>query len=480
MKKIILIFPKLGSYFVGRPPLSVLCLTSYLKRAGIPVVVFDFNNEPNWKKKILNEAKNALCVGISAMISNQITSGLEITNLLKEKFPNLPIVWGGSHSSSAPGQVLAEKNIDIVVRGEGEETLLELVKAMNNNKPLDNILGISFKKDGRIVHNPTRPFLVMDELPNPAWNLIDIDNYYFSNLSSKNIALQTSRGCPHRCAFCIQPKLSKQSWRCMSAERVIDMIKPLVEEQGIDGIVFWDDNFFVNFDRVKKFCQLLIENNLNIKWEADCRVEYLCRMDDSFLKLLKSAGLDALFVGAESGSQKTLNSIKKDITTEQIIKSAEITAKYKFKVWYAFLIGFPGESRENVLETIKMMKKVNKINPLASTAIKVFSPFPGSYLYEEAKKAGFVLPKDLAGWGCYVTDDVKTPWIVHEFSPYFSMCARFAVQYNRFSGLSKNFVVKFFVRILHYIEKFRWDYNFYYFPIELVLVKKIAKKLGFY
>jgi len=461
--------------------LGVLYLAAYLERAGIPVSVWDIDHEPNWRKRILDEARTSLCVGISAMTGHQITNGLQITNIIKKKFPNLPIIWGAGHVSTSPEQALAEKNIDIVVRGEGEETLLELVKALADNKDLDNILGISFKKNGKIIHNPDRPFLDMNDLPNPAWHFINIDNYYFSGLSSKNVALQSSRGCPHRCEFCMSSKLNKRCWRAMSAPKTADMVEHLNKEYGVNGIVFWDDNFFVDFNRVREFCKLLIGRNLNIKWEADCRIDYLCRMDDDLLQLLKSSGLSAIFSGAESGLQETLNTIKKDITVEQILEGARITAKYGFKLWLAFVIGFPHETKEDAMETIRIMKRAREINPNANPAIKNFFPFPGSALYEEAKKANFKIPDSLAGWGDYRSDDIKTPWTTHEFAPYFPMCLRLALDYDtRFSGLFKNSVVKFFAGMIHNIEKFRWDHEFYHFPIELVLVKKIAKKLGFY
>lgn len=480
MKKVILIYPKLGAYFTGRPPLSVLSVAAYLERANILVSVFDINQRPGWRQQLIKEADSSLCVGISAITGNQIKNGLEISRLIKKNFPQLPIIWGGVHPSLMPGETLKERNIDMVVRGEGEETLLDLVKALQGGQKLDDVLGLSFRKNGQIIHNPDRQFLDMNKLPNPAWHFVNIDNYYFSNLSSKNVALQTSRGCPHHCQFCYNSNFNKSTWRYMSAERILEMIVPLKEKYQIDGIVFWDDNFFVDFKRVKDFCELLIKNNLNIKWEADCRVDYLCRMDDDFLQLLKSSGLSALFLGAESGSQTTLETIQKGITVEQIVRSAEITAKFGFNVWYSFMLGFPEETKADVLSTIRLIKKIRKINPQANTAMKVFCPFPGTPLYQKAKRAGFILPDSLAECGNYHVEDIKTPWTKHKFSPYFPICTRFATEYNRFSGLFKNPFFKFLAKIFHLIEKFRWEHEFWSFPIELIIAKKIAKKLGLY
>lgn len=479
MKKVILIYPKMGASFVGRPPLSILSLAAYLEKMSVPVSVFDMNQVNDWRSVLLNEADEALFVGISAITGNQIKNGLEITRFIKINFRELPVVWGGVHPSLVPEQTLADKDINIVVRGEGEETLSDLAKAFRDGGNLDNIPGISFKKNGKIIHNPKRAFLEMEKLPNPAWHSVDINRYYFSNLSSKNVALQTSRGCPHSCQFCYNLKFNDRKWRAMSAERILQMIIPLKEEYNVDGVVFWDDNFFVDFSRVEDFCKMLIKNNVNIKWEADCRIDYLCRMDKEFLNLLKASGLSALFLGAESGSQKVLDNIKKGITLEQTIKSAEITAHFNFNVWYAFMIGFPDEDKNDILSTVRTINRVRKINPRANAAIKVFSPLPGTPLFEKAKQVGFCPPNNLAEWGNYMVDDVNTPWVNHKFFSYFSTCARFANEYNRFSGIFRNPITKFLARTLHFIEKFRWDYEFYFFPIELMIVKKIIRKLGY-
>ncbi len=476
-RKIILVYPKLGTLVVRRPPLSILCLASYLEKAGFSPVVIDADFDSNWKELILSEGKDAICLGISALTGHQIYNGLEVTNFVKKNFPDLPLIWGGVHSSLFPKQTLEEKNIDIVVRGEGKETLLELVRALKEEKPLDSISGISFKKNGQVVNNPERPFLAVDGLPDPAWNLVNLKNYQSSGLSGKNTALQVSRGCCHQCTFCYNMEFNKRNWRAMSPEKVLEMVKRVKEKYGVDGIIFWDDNFFVNFDRVKKICQLFIENNLDIKWEADCRIDYLARMDDDFLKLLKSAGLSALFLGAESGSQRVLDKIRKDITVEQIIESARIIKKYDFKGWYSFMLGFPGEKPEDVSETIKVMKELKRITPEANTSIKIFTPYPGTPIFKTSQEYGFIPPDSLVSWADYNIEEVNTPWPKHKFSPHFSLCSRFATEYNRFSGFFKNPFLKIAGYLMHKIEKFRWDHEFWSFPIELIIIKKFIRKI---
>lgn len=476
-KKVILVYPKLGALVVRRPPLSVLCLAAFLEKAGFQILVVDIDFEPDWREKILSQREEALCVGISVITGYQIYNALEITDFVKKNLPELPIIWGGVHPSLFPRQTLKEKNINIIVRGEGEATLLDLAAALRDRKPLDDILGISFKKNNLIIDNPDRPLLDAEGLPDPAWHLVNLDNYYSSGLSKKNIALQTSRGCPHCCTFCYNIEFNRGRWRKMSPQKVLAMVKRVKEGYGIDGIIFWDDNFFVDFDRVRKICQLFIDNNLNIKWEADCRIDYLVRMDDKFLKLLKSAGLSALFLGAESGSQKILDTIKKGITVDQILKSAKLIKGYNFRGWYSFMLGFPGETPEDVSETIKIIKKIKNIAPEVNAAIKIFTPYPGTAIFEQSKSYGFIPPSNLIGWADYNVEEVNTPWPKHKFSPHFSLCSRFAIEYDRLAGFFKNPLLRTAGYLMHRLEKFRWDHEFWSFPLELVILKKIIRKL---
>lgn len=477
-KKIILVYPKLGASIMRRAPLSVLCLAAYLEQADYLPVIIDIDVEQNWQEIILRQAADVVCVGISSLTGYQIRSGLEVTNFIKTSFPNLPVVWGGVHPSLLPAQTLEEKNIDVIVRGEGEATFLELVDCFRDGKPIDNVLGISFKKNGQIVSNLDRPFLNVDNLPDPAWHLVDLKKYTSTDYVSNNtIPLQSTRGCPHRCTYCYNIEFNKKSWRAMSPERVFQLVNNLVKKYNIDGVAFCDDNFFVDFERVKKICQLFIDNNLNIKWEADCRIDYLFRMDDEFFKLLKAAGLQALFLGAESGSPRMLDFVKKDITVEQILASAELTKKYDLAGWYAFILGLPSEKPEDVSATIKVMKELKRINPKAYTSIKIFSPFAGSPLFHISREYGFTPPNSLEKWSDYTVENDNTPWLKHRFAPYFSTCTYFATEYDRLKNFIPGRILKMFGYILHLIEKFRWDHEFWNFPVELIVTKKIMKKL---
>lgn len=477
-RKVILVYPKLGTTIMRRAPLSVLCLGAYLEQAGFIPIIIDIDVAPDWQNLILSHAAEAVCVGISSLTGYQIHSGLEVTNFVKENFPKLPVIWGGVHPTLLPVQTLEEKNIDVVVRGEGEATLLELVNCLKDNKPIDNILGISFKKNGQIINNFDRQFLDINTLPDPAWHLVDLKKYTSTDYVSNNtIPLQTTRGCPHRCTYCYNIEFNKKSWRAMSPEKVFHQVDDLIKKYNIDGVAFCDDNFFVDFDRVKKICHLFIDNKLNIKWEADCRIDYLFRMDEEFFKLLKAAGLQALFLGAESGSPRILDFVKKDITVEQIIASAELTKKYDLAGWYAFILGLPSEKPEDVAATIKIMKKVKEINPKAYTSIKIFSPFVGSPLFNISMEYGFAPPLSLEKWSEYTVENDNTPWPKHKFSPYFSTCTYFATEYDRLKNFIPGRFLKILGYILHLIEKFRWDHEFWFFPIELMAVKKVMKKL---
>lgn len=468
-KNVILVYPKMGSSIVRRPPLSILYMAAILEKNGYNPIIIDGDFD-NYKEKITE----AICVGISALTGHQILNGMEITRYIKKKF-DMPVIWGGVHPTLHPEQTL--ETADIVVRGEGEITFLKLVEAISNNKPIDHILGISFKKNDLIVNNSDRKYMNMDEIPDINLDLVNLHNYRSSNLSSKNIALQTSRGCPHKCAFCYNMEFNSV-WRAMSPEKVLQIVKNLQDKHKINGVVFWDDNFFVSSQRVKEICELFIKNELDLKWEGDCRIDYLLRMDDEMLKLLKKSGLSAMFLGAESGSSKILKQINKGITPEQIIESAKILKKYDLYGWYSFMLGFPNETKQDVSDTLDVMRTINKIYPHANTSIKIFTPYPGCPLFQTSINAGFKPPKSLQEWGQYNVENVNTPWPKHSFSAHFSLCTRFATEYDRISGFLKgNLFLRLIGYVIHKIEKFRLDYKFWLFPIELIIIKKIIKKM---
>ncbi|MFA4946821.1 MAG: radical SAM protein [Candidatus Micrarchaeia archaeon] len=399
-------------------PLNYLVLGSVLKEKGCKVKIIDSVIDRNWKSTLLREGKDASAIGVGC-ITADVKYAYEICEFSKENLPDVPIVWGGIHATLFPEQVAASKLVDYAVHGEGEKPLCELLDALERGTDTTRIKGLAFKKKPEGVQiNPRPEFVDLNSLPETDYDLIDL-NQYFSG-TQRFLPYQSSRGCPHRCAFCVNPLTGNSVYRSKTAEKVVDETKRLAEKYKLDYVYFIDDNFFVDFNRAKKFAELKIASDAEYTWFGECRVNYFAPygpIDEKYLELLYKSGLRSMTLGAESGSEKMLAYIDKDISPEQITNSAQKLAKYDISAGYSFIIGYPNEDEDDLMQTVSLAKKIRKINPHAFFAMSILTPYPGSKLTEDLKKKGlFKEPTSLEEWASKETVDLYTnrfvgkPW----------------------------------------------------------------------
>jgi radical SAM superfamily enzyme YgiQ (UPF0313 family) len=271
-KKILLIFPMTGVDFGGiniHLPMSLLAVASLLVERGDEVVILDQRVEKNFYeilKKFLKE--KPICAGLSYMTGAQLISALSISNFIK-MHSNVPIVWGGIHPTLMPEQTLSNTSVDIVVRGEGEFSFLEVVEALYLNKSLNGINGISWRDRGNIYHNPEREFYDLNQLPVIPYELVDCEKYIITLVSEKkSMDIYTSRGCPYNCIFCYNKSFNKSIYRTKNIDLVIKEIEWLVKRYGIDCVNIYDDNFLVDIERVYHFCNSLMSKKIVSTWNC--------------------------------------------------------------------------------------------------------------------------------------------------------------------------------------------------------------------
>jgi len=341
-------------------------------------------DHPIWAitQRVINEFEPDI-VGITVM-TGTYGAAMNVAKLVKKHDPNIPVVVGGPHPSILPQETLRECCIDVVVRGEGEHTMLEVVNCFEEEGQLRKVRGISYKERSKIYYNPPRPLIRdLDSLPFPAIDLI----YEKEKYDPKSFGfIFTSRGCPYNCIFCSSSKIWGRRVRFRSAENVVAEIKEVKRSFKTVFFRFNDDSFTVNKNRVFRICDLLMKEKLDIKWICDTRVDLLSR---NLLKKMKDAGCIQVNLGIESGNPKILKLIKKGITLEQARHAINITKDVGVSSHAYFMMGFPGETYEQILDTINFMKKAKP----TTSCLSIVTPYPGTELYDIAKKQG-LLPRE--------------------------------------------------------------------------------------
>jgi radical SAM superfamily enzyme YgiQ (UPF0313 family) len=399
--RILLVNPTTRNYGKGitiaaAAPLGLLSLAAVLRDDGHNIRIYDHNVENNGLKECLKFEPDL--VGVTSFTGLMIRDALDLSNYFHQR--DIPVVWGGIHASLMPIQTVKDENIDMVVVGEGEETIVELADAMENKRKLDAIKGLVWTKNNgsKIVENTPRPLIKdLDLLPFPAWDLIDEKKYEktlmgWESSSSEFFSIQTSRGCPYRCGFCYNTVFNARKWRAKSADRVIEELSFLKDNYNINRVNFRDDNFVVNRKRAIKICKEIYKNQLDVEFGIDCRADLLT---ENFAKILKLGGCDQIYFGIESGSPRILRFINKDITLQQAMDSVNICKKLGIKSSTSFILGFPTETKTDIQLTEKFIMKLMPDRLL----VKIFVPYPGCKLYDYVvNKKIFTPPDKLEGW----------------------------------------------------------------------------------
>lgn len=311
--------------------------------------------------------------------------------------PGVPVVTGGPHVSALPEDTLAEvPPVDFCVRGEGEQTLLELVETLAAGGDGTEVAGVSGRRDGTVVHAPDRPNIQdLDALPLPARHLLPMGAYRTRMPSTMHdcTTMLSSRGCPARCTFCTRDWFSRET-RFRSAGSMIDEIERIRTDHGIRGIIFQDDTFTLNKRRIQAFCEEVLRRGLRFNWLATTRVDCL---KPELLALMQAAGCKVLTFGAESMNPETLRWLKKGFTVDQVRRAVEWCNAIGLTVRCSYLIGIGNETEEDVQRSVRLARELRVSKLKANVGLSVY---PGTPLYESAKEAG-VLPAGYSyarGW----------------------------------------------------------------------------------
>ncbi len=377
------------SRFDPRPdyayPLGIAYLHSVLEQDGNEVKTLFMNNysyERTYERFFSTVREwNPDVVGLQVFTMNRVAT-YKILDVLLLKYPHIRVVLGGIHASIMYHQLLNKYPTVIVVIGEGEITLKQLINSYKSGSSLNSIEGLAFWRDGQVIMTNPRPLIQdLDLLPFPKHQI------FFENEPKRKVAhMITSRGCPFKCSFCCLHIISERKWRTRDPEKVVEELILLKETYpSLHTVQFHDDTLTLDQKRTFNLCELLIKQKLGLKFICSARVKPSSR--EMFL-LMKKAGFTKIMFGLETGSRTLLKSIHKNIKPEDAINLFENIRGIDFDITTFLMCGFPGENDETISETIKLVKKTQKIHYNYIAGVGKLIVYPGTEVYEIMKKAG--------------------------------------------------------------------------------------------
>jgi anaerobic magnesium-protoporphyrin IX monomethyl ester cyclase len=433
------------------PPLGLAWIAAVLRENGyrdvqiIDSVINSYSDEKIIE--ILQEQRPDI-IGVSFGTQNRLQT-FQLMKKIKSVFPETPLVAGGPHPTLTADDMMRHiKVVDVIVRGEGEYTFLDLVKTIESKGDLSSVKGISYRAKKEIIHNPPRePIADLDSLPFPARDLLPMDKYKqtipLTDISCTSML--TARGCPYSCVYCSTAEQWGHRIRHRSADNIIAEIEELVNKYGFEGVGFFDDVFTMDKRRVIEFCQKLIDKKLDIKWWCEARANTI---DKEMVSWMKKAGCEHISMAIESGSERILKNIKKVITLEQAENAVKVIKEAGIKLKIFFMHGLPGEEYADIKKTVFLSRYLQRKYKVDEATQGVTVIYPRTELERQAKEMG-ILPKNFS-WSTHFREERSYPPLLScEYVPLFEQ-----------PGLS-------YEKIFKYVKRAKFEYYIWH-PIQLL------------
>jgi radical SAM superfamily enzyme YgiQ (UPF0313 family) len=429
------------------PPISVAYVAAALGSAGWHVQAIDALGEavdtmhPGYRDDVLVHGlaieeivarvdPDADVIGISCMFSNEWPVVRHLVATLAERLPGVPIVCGGEHPTAAPELSLDQAPaLAACVLGEGEETAIDLFRALRDGTPLRAVPGIAYREDGRCVRTPSRPRIrSVDEIPRPRWDLVPFETYLARGLSfgvdrGRTMPIVATRGCPYRCTFCSSPRMWTTRYYARAPEDVVDEIEHGIETYGLDAVDFYDLTAIVRRDWILAFCRRLRARGLSITWQlpSGTRSEAL---DAEVLSEMFGSGCRNVSYAPESGSPATLRQIDKRVRLDRMLQSMRAAVGIGLNVKANIIMGFPDETPADLHATLRFIGQMAHAG-VHDVSVWTFVPYPGCELFEQLLSQGRLPPLD---------DDYFADLLSYsDFTRTVSFCDRFsAAQLRRY------------------------------------------------
>jgi radical SAM superfamily enzyme YgiQ (UPF0313 family) len=407
MRKVVLYNPRAVFFTM---PLALVAVGSALDRRRYDVVVVDGRLEADPIARLVAECEGALLFGVTVLTGAPLKDALEVTRAVRRARPEVPTVWGGWHPSLFPLECLAEPAVDLVVVGQGEDTLREVADRLAAGQDMAGCPGTACRREGRPALNPPRPLRDLNELPRHDYSLIPVERY-FASKRRRQVDYVSSQGCRFRCGFCADPNVYRRGWTGLSPDRVGDELESAWRRHRVEEVAFQDETFFTQASRVEAICDELLTRGLRLGWSATMRADQACRLNEALLAKARRAGLARVMVGVESGFQPTLDWMKKDARVEQVRETAERLRRHGIGAIFNFIVGFPDEPERSVAATLGLMKELRSLSRDFETPVFYYRPYPGTEIADAARARGYEFPATLDDWADFDYVGSRGPWV---------------------------------------------------------------------
>jgi anaerobic magnesium-protoporphyrin IX monomethyl ester cyclase len=476
-KKIVFFFPSFASS-EATAPLGILAVATPLLRAGYQVELIDSTITPNFKKRVLEAVRDAVCLGISLVTGPMIRETAEIGKAVKAWNPDFPIILGGWHPSLLPKQTLEASFIDYVVRGQGEDSLLELVQHLESRSPVDLVPGIGFKRDGKLIFTTERPLKPLVEMPPKAYHIADFDAYQRS--CGRRWAMYiSSLACPFNCSYCTNAGVYGRKWNALPAEQFVEETVDLTRRYGLEMLWIVDDNFLVDLDRARAIGEGLVRAGANFKWSIQATTNLTARLSPEDLKLLQRSGLTQVCQGVDSGSPKILKMMNKTFQDfDSIFESAARLLQAGIRPSFNIIFAYPGEGRTERRQTVDFMMDVCRRFPGAEFWTNIFTPYPGSPIMDHVEELGIQVPDSFEGWADYFPRYTVLPWLngkQHKRLQVMRDYLRIAFDRIPIAADTRSKPTRIAQKLLSFPARWRLDHDVYAAPVELWINNKLKE-----
>jgi anaerobic magnesium-protoporphyrin IX monomethyl ester cyclase len=375
-------------------PLGLGQLAGCLEEAGIPVEILDANALDLSLKELetaIAQSKPDL-IGIT-VYTPWVPDVARAVRAARQAAPEAVIALGGPHVTFTAEETLATMpEVDVVARGEGDQIIVELARALDNGDELEGVPGISFRRDGQVVETPVAPPLDPRELPMPAFHLMPMERYYFASLGGPFATLLASRGCPFRCTFCSEWPFWGGGWRPHDPEQVVEQIDIVVNHYGRKNVWFGDDCFNVNGEHIAAICEGILRRGIDVDWYYQGRADLVVKYKD-LLPLMRRAGNRMVQIGIEASNDEQRDELNKQLRTETAEEAVRLLRQHDVVCQAMMIVGLPGDTPRTFEEKVRLVNRLDVDFPV----FLVYTLFPGAPDYDKAIAEGWIeLPANYA------------------------------------------------------------------------------------